>query len=181
MDTRTVSLVLTSAAFLGALIGLLLTVPSGPRLLVVLTPSPPRIVAYPPTATPRPDQPSPDFGYLEGEEHHDGITYLLFNRALLLTGARATAEADRYGQQRLGYFVVDKSPKVRRFELAEGAALSGSQLLTSQPQLTEVTLDRLLNYLDRHADERPLPVWLHYDGAGRIVTVEEQYLPGYSG
>ncbi|KWX02546.1 hypothetical protein TH66_12460 [Carbonactinospora thermoautotrophica] len=177
MNTRTVSLVLTAAASLGALIGLLLTVPDGPRYLTVRTPA---VVEYTPTATPRPDQPSPDFGYLEGEERREGVTYLVFNRATLLTGARATAEADRYGQQRLGYFVVDENPRVRRFALAEGARLSGSQLLTGQPQPTEVTLDRLLNYLDRHADERPLPVWLRYDAAGRIVAVEEQYLPGYS-
>ena len=128
-------------------------------------PAIPVFAPRPPTATPKPDHPSPDLGRLVGVRKKDGKDVLRFDRV--------TVQRSPQGE----YTVDNRGQKVRERRLADGVKVLGADKLVQQPQPTEVPLPTLLRYLEGPAAKDPLLVWLSYDGAGGVVEIREQALP----
>jgi hypothetical protein len=144
------------------------------------TPAPSRMrPALPtPTASAR-DRPSPDYGFADTVVAESGVRFLVFDRADILVGAAATAEAARNGatvDPDGGYYVRNNNKRKRRLRLAEsvrirgGTALGGSGVSGRDMSVEEFTTAL------RNADA-PVPVVLTYDAEGRVVTLAEAVLP----
>jgi hypothetical protein len=127
-------------------------------------PTIPPFVQFTPTATPRPDHPSPDLGNLTGVRGRDGAQVLRFDRVTL----RQTGPGR--------YEIGNQNQRVRERTLADSVKVVGAQRLTQQPEPREVPLSRLVEYLEQSGAKRPVLAWLTYDEAGRVSEIREQNL-----
>jgi hypothetical protein len=116
---------------------------------------------YSPTAVPQAGDFNPDFGYLRGLK--DGS--VLFDRVSLVRTPSGSIEMD------------NKRGTIRRKRLADTVRVLGGQGLTGSGGPTEVSIGALRRHLRESADSAPLLVWIRYDGAGRIIEVQEKGRP----
>lgn len=121
-----------------------------------------------------------DFGYLTGSVTEGDATYLLFDRATLLTKDEARAAAEAAGkpfEDADMVHVQNDNPRIRTVPLAEDAAVLGSQQLLGDASVgpAPVAVEALLSWLS--ANERPLLVELRYDADGLVSEVSEVYTP----
>jgi len=133
-------------------------------------------VALPtPTASAR-DRPSPDYGFALEVVERSGASFLVFDRADILVGAPATAEAARNGatvDPDGGYYVRNNNKRERRLRIADEAQINGGDALGGSDG--GMSMAEFAQALD-DADE-PVPVLLTYDDADRVATVVETRLP----
>ena len=182
------------------------TVPASPApsLDVVPTPSPPSVTDQAPTtdgttdgatepttaATDAPpdtqgyDVPAnrQDFGYVTGVETRDGTTYLLFDRATLLTGEEGRAAREdaalptEEGVDALSMFVQNDNPRIRTIPLADDVTVGGGQeLVGDQSQARPVDVKELADHIA--GTGQPLLVEMTYDAESLVDSVEEFYTP----
>lgn len=148
---------------------------------------PPSESATPTTATPTAstvptvnptDYPDNDFGFLRAIKNESGHTVLVFDRAILLTGDAAKAEAEKQGIELTNdYLITNDNKRLRDRVVAAKVTATGSQILTGQPAPTTIDPQQVFNYVGSHR-EPPLPVYLRYDKAtGEVTKIEEVYFP----
>lgn len=121
-----------------------------------------------------------DFGYLTGSVTEGGATYLLFDRATLLSKDEARAAAEAAGEEFEEADMVhvqNDNPRIRTVPLAGDATILGSQQLLGDASEgpAPVAVDALLAWLSEN--ERPLLVEMRYDGDGLVDEVSEVYTP----
>ena len=182
------------------------TVPASPApsVDVVPTPSTPSVTDQAPTTDPStegttepttaPTDGSPDtqgydvpanrqdFGYVTGVEIRDGTTYLLFDRATLLTGEEGRAAREgaglptEEGVEALSMFVQNDNPRIRTVPLADDATVIGGQeLVGDQSQARPVDVQELADHIAESGE--PLLVEMTYDAESLVDSVEEFYTP----
>ena len=182
MDKRVVAAALLMAAVFGLAFGALLEGGGGQSRAAtstpIGTPSPGRKIALPTPTASMSDRPSPDYGFAAGVVERSGATYLVFDRADILLGAQATAEAARNGTQvdpDGGYYVRNNNKRQRQLRIADSVQIRGGRVLTGTSSERSLSLEELAVTLDDAND--PVPVLLSYDDDGRIATIAETTLP----
>jgi len=171
LEPRATAFTLAGAAAAGLLVGALIGAIGGSHQdrfgaqASAGGPQIPPFVVFTPTATPRPDHPSPDLGNLVGLQERNGAPVLLFDRVTLR------------GSEKTGYTIDNRTQRVRQRRMADVVKVIGGEKLTRQPQPEDIPLETLLSYLTGSAKDDPLLVWLRYDGDGKIVEIREQNLP----
>jgi hypothetical protein len=181
VDKRVVAAALVLTAIFGLAFGALLEGGGQPGRAASRepgeTPAPARSRLALPTPTTRVgDRPSPDYGFADEVLEQSGVSFLVFDRADILVGAQATAEAARAGRTVNpdgGYYVRNNNERKRRLRLAEGVRIQGGTALGTSRR--DMGVDELAKALDRADD--PVPVLLTYDDEGRVATVAETTLP----
>src|SRR5262245_31221344 len=130
-----------------------------------------------PTVDPT-DYPDNDFGFLRDIKTQSGHTVLVFDRAILLTGDAARAEAEKQGIKLTNdYLITNDNTRLRDRVVASKVTATGSQILTGQPAPTSIDPQKVFDYVGSHR-EPPLPVYLRYDKTtGEAIKVEEGYFP----
>lgn len=123
------------------------------------------------------DRPANDFGFVNDVTDEDGQTVLVFDRAQLFTGAEATAEAQRRGNQiDTDYYVANDNRRERERAVSQTATATGSGLLTNSPGPIEVPLTTVYEFVRAHPGQ--LLVYLTYDEQTcDIAKIEEAYFP----
>lgn len=182
MDKRVVAAALVMAAVFGLAFGALLEGGGGQRQAATSTPKDTpaagRRVALPTPTASVGDRPSPDYGFATGIAERSGATYLVFDRADILVGPQASAEATRDGARvdpDGGYYVRNNNKRERRLMIADGVRIRGGRALTGRKDEHSLSLEELATALDDAND--PVPVLLTYDEEGRIATIAETTLP----
>ena len=168
---RVTGLAVGAAALGGLLVGALISTDgqrggatANARASGFRPPIPPFVVLAP-TATPRPDHPSPDLGNLVRVKKRHGDTVLVFDRVTVR------------GTEKTGYTIDNRNPRTRNRTLASKVEVIGGEKLTRQPAPKQVPLAALLDYVRRAAADQPLLAWLSYDEHGDVVQIREQNLP----
>jgi hypothetical protein len=130
-----------------------------------------------PTINPT-DYPDNDFGFLRDIRNEDGHTVLVFDRAILLTGDAAKAEAEKQGIELTNdYLITNDNKRLRDRVVATKVTATGSQILTGQLAPTTIDPQKVFDYVGSHR-EPPLPVYLRYDRTtGEVTKIEEVYFP----
>lgn len=125
-----------------------------------------------------------DFGFFKGVEHGGDPVRLRWDRATFLTGDAANAAAAAHGDESPvpnDYYIVNDNPKLRVLELAATVTVFGSIALNGDAgdpgvELAPRTVAQLLHFLGR-SDSAGVPFNLRLDAQGRVIRVEEQYVP----
>jgi hypothetical protein len=185
VDKRVVAAALVLTAIFGLAFGALLEGGGQPGRAASREPgaasAPARSRLALPTPTTRVgDRPSPDYGFADEVLEQSGVSFLVFDRADILVGAQAAAEAARAGRTvdpDGGYYVRNNNERKRQLRLAEGVRIQGGTALgtSGRDMGRDMDVDELAKALDRADD--PVPVLLTYDDEGRVATVAETTLP----
>ena len=188
---RRILVALGAAAAAGLIFGMLLGMlggnGGGTGQAAEVSPQPSSAPATSKTATPTAssvpnvdptDYPDNDFGFLRDIKTQSGHTVLVFDRAILLTGDAARAEAEKQGIELTNdYLITNDNTRLRDRVVAAKATATGSQILTGQPAPTPIDPQKVYDYVGSHRDP-PLPVYLRYDKTtGEVTKIEEVYFP----
>ncbi len=151
-------------------------------------PAPTRVKGLPPTPTATrsavPAKGSKDFGYFTQVMSSGSEPVLRFDRAQFLTGEAANKAAGAHGQQTPvpnDYYVVNDNTLLRDLTLAADVVVLGSAGLNGYAggdgvEAQKRTVQDLLAYVDTE-DGRNTGFNLVYGESGRVVRVEEQFVP----
>jgi hypothetical protein len=152
--------------------------------------APPVAATSKPTPTQPASRPAPspttatrrsDFGFIRSWYAKTGTIYLRFDRAVLLTGKAADdASAAHGGESPVpnDYYIQNDNPRLRDLVIVDHATVVGSQLLTGSPGPNPSNLKALLTYVHKGGPQvAHTPFHLRYDDNGRVVRVQEQYVP----
>lgn len=124
------------------------------------------------------------FCYVESYRRVNGTIVLSVDYAQLLTGAEAAAAASAAGEESPppnDYFIVNENPRLREFELAAAAPVRLVTIAegvdpTGYDTTADSWYDMLTGATPGLSAVRDAPYWVTVE-AGRIVEVEEQFLP----
>jgi hypothetical protein len=131
----------------------------------------------PPVESDCEDRPNDDFGFLNDVTEEGGTTVLEFDRAQLFTGAEATREAERRGNEiETDYYIANDNKRERERSVGEDVTASGSVLLTQSTGPTELSPQTVYEFVRAHPGQ--LPVYLRYDPAScDVIKIEEVFFP----
>jgi hypothetical protein len=118
-----------------------------------------------------------DFGYARAMKKVDGVVYLSFDRARLLTGkeARAYSIAKGWGDDLQNDFVIaNDNPKLRRLVVSPSVVVTGTGMLAMTSIPEPVTLDQFSAAVKRYKE---IPVNITYDKQRRVVKIAEPFFP----
>ena len=99
------------------------------------------------------------------------------DRVDMLNGEEAEAAAAAHGDEvQTDYYLVNDSPRLRRYSVSPDAIVWGSIRMHSDgPEHERMSLERWLAFVRSDAGRQTL---FHFDvEAGQVVAIEEQYLP----
>jgi hypothetical protein len=124
-----------------------------------------------------------DFGYVRSIKHSGGMNYLVFDRAILYTGAAANTYAAAHGMETPvpnDYVIVNENKKLRTLLVSSTVQVYESIAMGHAPPDDNVKgpFGDLEKFLTDHPDYAPrTPFHLHYDVSGRVDRIQEQYVP----
>lgn len=98
------------------------------------------------------------------------------DRVDMLSGAEAEAAAAAHGDEVSNdYYLVNDSPRLRRYRVSPDTVVWGSIGLTGTPDHSRVSLGRWVDFVRTQPGRQTL---FHFDlEAGQVVAIEEQYRP----
>ena len=128
-----------------------------------------------------------EFGVVAGLRRlADGTLRVSVDRVDWLSGADAQAAAAADGTDAGDYYVVNDSPALRTYDVAPGAVVYGSIMLTGVPELSRRTIRDWTGFLShgspahggQHTAEQVRGTYFHFQvEGGLVVGVEEKYRP----
>jgi hypothetical protein len=124
------------------------------------------------------DHGSTDFGYAAATTTRNGIRYLTFDRAVLLTGAKARAAKAAHGldpDDAPGFFIQNDNRKLRTYQLSPAVKVYGTQQLARSGTPRPVTMQHFLEFAGSRKASAHTPFTLTFKG-GKVVRITETYL-----
>jgi hypothetical protein len=123
------------------------------------------------------DHGSTDFGYAAATTTRNGTRYLTFDRAVLLTGAKARAAKAAHGldpDDAPGFFIQNDNRKLRTYQLSATVRVYGTQQLARSGTPRPVSMKQFVDFVGSRASART-PFTLTFQD-GKVVRIAETYL-----
>ena len=120
-----------------------------------------------------------DFGFVSSTFTRNGVRYVRFDRAVMLTGAAAARAKAAHGldpSEPPDYYIQNDNPRLRTYALARDVRVVGSQVLTGSPALKPVTLQRFVDHVRTRPAGATYPPFVLTFAKGKVVKITEQYV-----
>ena len=124
------------------------------------------------------DHGSTDFGYAAATTTRNGTRYLTFDRAVLLTGAKARAAKAAHGldpDDAPGFFIQNDNRKLRTYQLSAAVKVYGTQQLARSGTPRPVSMTQFVEFVGSRRASAHTPFTLTFKG-GKVVRITETYL-----
>ena len=123
------------------------------------------------------DHGSTDFGYAAATTTRNGTRFLTFDRAVLLTGAKASAAKAAHGldpDDAPGFFIQNDNRKLRTYQLSAAVKVYGTQQLARSGTPRPISMNQFVEFVGSRASAGT-PFTLTFQG-GKVVRITETYL-----